>query len=290
MTGPSRRPWIGTSWKMNKTRREASDYLAGLSGWALTTGTDATVVVFPPFTALADAAAALDTSAGQAVQAEGRPERGPCIQLGAQNMHWQPSGALTGEISPAMLLDAGVSSVELGHFERRQHFGETDEAVNLKARSALACGLEPVICVGDSTGDRHYGVAAEAVARQVKIALHGLGSGSLPRVVLAYEPGWAIGTDGENAGPDEVESMHSVIRSAVAESHGLAASQDVRVVYGGSVQVSNARSYAESDGIDGLFVGRAALDLANFLTIIEQFCAVRQRDPNQSLAPEGNLP
>lgn len=268
----SRRAWIGTSWKMNKTRAEAVAYLAELRDWSRTSGLDADIAIFPPFTALEAAAAQLDSSR-RPPTADRAGQQSPSLHLGAQNMHWKASGAQTGEISAEMLLDCGVSIVELGHYERRRHHGETDRAVNLKARAAIEIGLETVICVGDSAEDRDYGVAAEAVARQVKIAIGGLPPEALASVVLAYEPAWAIGTGGRKAGPAHVEAMHQVIRTAVRQSHDHRAAEWVRVVYGGSVDAASASGYATQTTLDGLFVGRTGLTAAGFIGVIEQFCA-----------------
>jgi L-erythrulose 1-phosphate isomerase len=273
-----RQTWIGTSWKMNKTQAEAASYLAELGDWLDTCELDAAIAIFPPFTALPTAAAQLGASGTAA---------GPALQLGAQNVHWQPSGAQTGEISVEMLLDCGVGVVEIGHYERRTYHGETDRSVNLKARAAIAAGLETVICVGDTADDSQFGVAAETVARQVKIALRGLPAQALSSVVLAYEPGWAIGADGEQAGPAGVEAMHHVIRTAVRQSHGQEAAELVRVVYGGSADAASAGGYAEETTIDGLFVGRAALTAAGFIAVIQQFCAARPTAARQ-LTCKGN--
>lgn len=248
---------------MNKTRDEAVAYLDELGDWLRASALDADIVVFPPYTALPAAGARL-ASAG--------PRPGPALLLGAQNMHWQPRGAQTGEISAEMLLDCGVHVVELGHYERRSLHGETDRAVNLKAKAAIAAGLRPLICVGDAPDDRQLGVAAETVARQVKIALRGMPPLALRSVVLAYEPGWAIGIGSESAGPAEVKVMHEVIRTAVHETHGREAAGQIRVVYGGSVEPASAGAYAADGAVDGLFVGRAALTVAGFIAIIERFC------------------
>jgi triosephosphate isomerase len=274
-----RKPWIGTSWKMNKTRDEAVAYLDELGDWLRASALDADIVVFPPYTALPAAGAQL-ASAGPA-----RP--GPAPLLGAQNMHWQPRGAQTGEISAEMLLDCGVHVVELGHYERRSFHGETDRSVNLKAKAAIAVGLRPLICVGDAPEDRRLGVAAETVARQVKIALRGIPPLALRSVVLAYEPGWAIGVGGKGAEPAEVEAMHEVIRTAVRQAHGQEAAEQVRVVYGGSVEPASAGAYAADGAVDGLFVGRAALTVAGFIAIIEQFCTASPATAGQILC-QGN--
>jgi triosephosphate isomerase len=283
----SRRAWIGTSWKMNKTRAEAVAYLAELNEWSGTSGLDVDIAIFPPFTALATAAAQL-TSARRAPTADGTDRPSPSLHLGAQNMHWQANGAQTGEISAEMLLDCGVSVVELGHYERRQHYGETDHSVNLKARAAIAAGLETVICVGDSAEDRQYAVAPEVVARQVKIAVRGLPPQALASVVLAYEPAWAIGTGGEQAEPAEVEAIHRVIRTAMGQSHGPAATESVRVVYGGSVDAASAGSYATQTTVDGLFIGRSGLTAAGLAGVIEEFCAVAPDAAGELVRLEGS--
>jgi L-erythrulose 1-phosphate isomerase len=281
-----RRAWIGTSWKMNKTRAEAATYLAELRDWSQTSGLDADIAIFPPFTALATAAAQLDSSRRPANAARAGQQR-PSLHLGGQNMHWKPSGAQTGEISAEMLLDCGASIVELGHYERRRHHGETDRSVNLKAKAAITIGLETVICVGDCAEDRQYGVAAEVVARQVKIALGGLPPRALTSVVLAYEPAWAIGTSGQKAEPAHVEAIHQVIRTAVRQSHDARAAELVRVVYGGSVDTGSASDYATQTTVDGLFVGRTGLTAAGFIGVIEKFCAAAPDATGELVRLEG---
>lgn len=283
---PLRRAWIGTSWKMNKTRAESAAYIAEFCEWILGTEWDASVVIFPPFTALPAASAQLVASLGGAAGDTGKAR--PSLQLGAQNMHWQPRGAQTGEVSAEMLLDCDVSVVEIGHFERRQGHGETDRSVNLKAVSAIGAGLETVICVGDTADDRQYGVAAETVSRQVKIALHGLPPHVLGSVVLAYEPGWAIGVGGERAAPADVEAMHHVIRDAVRASHGREAAERIRVVCGGSVNAANAPGYARETTIDGLFIGRAALTAAGFIEVLKRYCEALPTVESELIGAEGN--
>jgi len=283
----SRRAWIGTSWKMNKTRGEAAAYIAELCDWVRATELDLSVVIFPPFTALPAASAQLVSSLDAPIAISlARPR--PSLQLGAQNMHWEVRGAQTGEISAEMLLDCSVSVVEIGHYERRENYGETDRSVNLKAAAAIAAGLDVVICIGDSLDDRQYGVAAETVSRQVKIALRGVAPQDLGSVVLAYEPGWAIGTGGEQAEPADVEAMHHVIRDAVQASHGPEAAERIRVVCGGSVDAANAFGYAAETTIDGLFVGRAALTAAGFIAVIEQYCAALPAAASELIVAEGS--
>ncbi len=259
-----RRPWLCAAWKMNKTRAEAVPYLRRLAEWADGSALDADVAVCPPFTALAASADTIGSHRGD-----------PSLVLAAQNMHWQDSGARTGEISAAMLIDCGVTSVQLGHFERRRYFGETDESVNRKLTAALAAGLDAIVCVGETSSDLAAGVAAETVSRQVKIALHGLEPRQASKVVVAYEPGWAVGVGGRNADPRHAEAMHGVVRAAVRSRCGPNAEERVRVVYGGSVDADSAATYARGTGLDGLLVGRAALDVERYIAIVERFCGTR---------------
>jgi triosephosphate isomerase len=283
----ARQAWIGTSWKMNKTRAEAAAYVAELSDWVRSAELDVTVAIFPPFTALTAASSQLAASLdGASLSPLGHPR--PSLLLGAQNVHWEARGAQTGEISAEMLLDCSVSVVEIGHYERRENHGETDRSVNLKAAAATAAGLDVVICIGDSPDDRRYGVAAETVSRQAKIALHGLPAEDFGSVVLAYEPGWAIGIGGAQAEPADVEAMHHVIRDAVRASHGPEAADRIRVVCGGSVDAANASAYAAETTIDGLFVGRAALTAAGFIAVIERYCAALPAVASQFVVAEGS--
>ncbi len=176
-----------------------------------------------------------------------------------------------------MLLDLGVSLVEIGHLERRQHFGETNETVNLKVHAAIAAGLQVVLCVGDSWFDREHGVAAESVATQVKLALWRVPATALASIVIAYEPGWAIGIHGEAADPSDVESMRAVIAGAVRDCYGDV-EPGLRITYGGSVDPGSAGLYRRQTSVDGLFVGRAALSASGFIGVIEQFCTADTTD------------
>jgi triosephosphate isomerase len=238
---------------MHKTRAEARAYTTALTEWLGAAGLDATIFVMPPFTALAEVC---------------ELARGSTLKVGAQNMHWADEGAYTGEISPVLIKDCGAELVELGHFERRTQFGETDPAVNKQVHAALAHGLVPVLCVGETEAERDYGVAASVVARQVTIALHDVPPDRVADVVLAYEPGWAIGEGGSDASPEYVNAQHSRIREVIAERHGEAAAAGVRVLYGGSVTARNAGPLAAQPQVAGLFIGRAAWDVDSFLEII----------------------
>jgi len=245
--------WVGTSWKMNKTIAEAERYTRDLLG-ALD-GRDArtTIFVIPPFTALA---------------AVCRIAAGSRLKIGAQNMHWEDAGAYTGEISPLMIRDCGAQLVELGHFERRTYFAETDITVNRKVLAALAHGLQPLVCIGETEQERDLGVAADVLTRQVTVALAGVDRERIPEVLVAYEPGWAIGAAGTEADPDYVAEMHALIGRVVTRTHGL----PPQVLYGGSVNPRNAAGFAGRPEIAGLFVGRAAWEVDSFVEVIDAFC------------------
>ncbi len=231
--------WIGTGWKMNKTAAEARSYIATLLPLLPALPADVSVFVIPPFTALAAAREAAGS--------------GPLL-IGAQNMHWAEEGAFTGEISARMLAESAIDLVELGHSERRQMFGETDEAINRKVQAALSHGLTPLVCVGDSAAERDAGTSAEAAIRQVKLAFAGLSSADIGRCLVAYEPIWAIGDAGAPATPEHVRSVQGRLQDALA---GVGSTK-TPVLYGGSVNLDNAVALASEPAVDGLFIGRAA--------------------------------
>jgi len=211
------------------------------------------VVVCPPFTALAPVAEAL---------------KGSSIALGAQNMHWEKQGAYTGEISPLMLREIGCKYVILGHSERRQYFGETDDSVNKKVKAALAHGLIPIICVGETLDQRAAGLTEQVVATQTTGALEGLTPGQVAGLVIAYEPVWAIGT-GKTASEEDAQQVNRCIRTVIADQYGAAAAEAVRIQYGGSVKPGNARALMAQPDIDGALVGGASLQVDDFIGIIE---------------------
>lgn len=242
-------PWIGTSWKMNKTRAEARDYAQALAASPVALSDLVQLFVIPPFTAVAEVAEIL---------------AGTPIKVGAQNMHWADSGAWTGEVSPLMVKDSGATLVELGHSERRTHFGETDETVALKVRAALRHGLIALVCVGETRTEYEDGRTAEVLTKQVGKALSLLDRGACG-VVIAYEPVWSIGEGGTPADPDFADRQHALIKSVATEVLG----QDLRVLYGGSVNPDNARQLAGKPHIDGLFIGRAAWSPDGFVRIVE---------------------
>jgi triosephosphate isomerase len=262
--GPNRAArlgWLGAGWKMNKTVGEAAEYAASLRTYLARREPRVNIFIVPPFTALGAMRDIL---------------KGTSVLLAAQNMHWETRGAFTGEISPVMLKDLGVSIVELGHSERRANFGETDETVNRKVRAALAHGLRPLVCVGETAMEQAFGVAVESVSRQVKIALHGIPAADLRTLLLAYEPVWAIGDAGIAADPAYAERMHTAIRRAVADIYDQPAAKDVPILYGGSVTPENLPRFVTRPFLDGVFIGRAAWSVTSFLDCLEAFQEARQ--------------
>ena len=251
--------WVGTGWKMNLTRADAAAYAAALRASAVPTRADLRLFVLPPFTALATAA---DTLAETPVL------------VGAQTMHWAESGAHTGEISAAMLVECGASLVELGHSERRADAGETDERIGWKVRRALDSGLRPLICVGETRLERQAGAAAETVVRQVRLALRDVAAGELAQCLIAYEPVWAIGASGTACAPADAAPVHAAIRTAVQGAANGAATPPI--LYGGSVGPDNCAALAAEPRIEGLFVGRAAWRPEGLLAIAETALAARR--------------
>jgi triosephosphate isomerase len=237
---------------MFKTLREAVALVEEIRGELAKVPAKADALVAPPFTALHAVAQFL---------------RGSGIAIAAQNMHWEKEGAFTGEISPAMLTDLGVSHVILGHSERRQLFGESDEAVGRKARAAFDNGLVPIACVGETLVERESDRTLEVVERQLERALRQLTPDEAARAVVAYEPVWAIGT-GKTATPAQAQEVHAFIRRRIAVSHGDAVATSVRILYGGSVKPENIASLMQEADVDGALVGGACLKADSFLRIL----------------------
>jgi triosephosphate isomerase (TIM) len=246
---PDRTPYIAANWKMNKTVAEAAEFVDALLPRIAATQSD--VVVCPPFTALT---AVVERRYGTAVK------------VAAQNMHEDGSGAFTGEVSAPMLVELDVEAVVLGHSERRQHFGETDEALARKVPAALAAGLEPILCVGESEGAREAGETEEVLERQLQADLAGLEAAQIDAVVVAYEPIWAIGT-GATATADQAQEASAFIRD-VLRARGAAADR-VRILYGGSVKPANAAELLSLPDVDGALVGGASLDPVDFAAIVD---------------------
>jgi triosephosphate isomerase (TIM) len=246
----ARRPYIAGNWKMFKTAAEARAYVEDLRGRLEgIDGVDAGLCV--PFTALAATVEAA---------------RGTDIRVCAQNMHQENEGAFTGEISPPMLAEIGVHGVVLGHSERRQYFNETDRALQEKVPAALAAGFEPILCVGESEDEREQGETERRLRHQVQEALEKVAEADLPRVVIAYEPIWAIGT-GKVATTEQAQEAIAFIRALVGDRSREAAEQ-VRIQYGGSVKPDNAAELLAQPDIDGALVGGASLDPEGFAEII----------------------
>ena len=246
--------WIGTSWKMNKVRAEARAFAEALAASHLARTTAAQLFVIPPFTAVAEVADCL---------------AGTRVRVGVQNVHWAEAGAWTGEISAGMAADCGATIAEIGHSERRTHFGETDETVALKVAAALRHGLTPLICVGDTRDEYDAGRTAEALDRQVRAALSKVSRAETGQVIIAYEPVWSIGEGGTPAEPGFADAQHARIKATLTEVTG----HELRVVYGGSVNPDNCVSLATQPHIDGLFIGRSAWAPDGFLGIVGRVCA-----------------
>ncbi|TJZ91815.1 triose-phosphate isomerase [Paracoccus gahaiensis] len=243
--------WIGTSWKMNKTLAEARAFAEGLAG----APGDPRIrrFVIPPFTACREVAQML---------------AGSDVKVGAQNMHWDDAGAWTGEISPVMLTDCGLDMVELGHSERREHFGETDETVGLKTAAAIRHGLIPLICIGETLAEREAGRAQEVLETQVRGALQPVAGSDAP-ILLAYEPVWAIGANGIPATSDYADARQAEIIAVARDVLG----RRIPCLYGGSVNPGNCAELIACPHVDGLFIGRSAWDVAGYLDILARCAA-----------------
>jgi triosephosphate isomerase len=247
-----RRPLLAGNWKLHNTLAESRALATALRD-GLPADSRAQVVVAPVFTALTSVAEAL---------------RGSPIELAAQDCYFEPRGAFTGEVSRALLLDAGCRHVIVGHSERRELFGDTDALVAKKLRAVLAAGMTPIVCVGESLAEREAGQAQTRVSDQVRAALLGLDAAELERVVVAYEPIWAIGT-GRTASAADAQEIHGLIRRLLGEFGGTALAERVRILYGGSVKAANAAELLAEIDIDGALVGGASLEARSFLEIVK---------------------
>jgi len=194
--------------------------------------------------------------------------KGSNVAIGAQNIHWEKEGAFTGEISTSMLLAVGVTHVIIGHSERRQYFGETDDTVNLKLKSAIEAGLVPIVCVGEVLEEREAGLTDDVLRRQCLRAFHKISAKKAASLVVAYEPVWAIGT-GKTATPQMAADAHAIIRAEATESFGQEFAAKLRILYGGSVKPENAHALMSEEEIDGALVGGASLDPKSFASIVE---------------------
>ena len=249
---------IAGNWKMNKTGAEGRALAeALLKEVASFDPAEVDIVVCPPFTTLAEVRPVI---------------AGTKVKLGAQNVHWEDHGAFTGEVSAAMLKEAGVEYVIIGHSERRQYFGETDETVNRRLQAALKAGLKPIVCIGELLEEREGGRTEEVLRKQIRGGFAGLDAATMAGVVIAYEPVWAIGT-GRTATPQIAEETQAFIRAEVAALFGADCAEKVRIQYGGSMKAANARELVAQKDIDGGLIGGAALEATGFAKLISEALA-----------------
>jgi len=247
-----RKKVMAANWKMNKTPDETRDYFREFLPMVAGHDRDE-IVVCPPYT---DVATAIEAA------------RGSNVAIGVQNVHWKADGAYTGEISAPMLLSLGVTHVIVGHSERRQYFGETDDTVNLRLKAALEAGLVPICCVGEVLQEREAGLTDDVLRRQCVRAFHAISAKKAAKMIVAYEPVWAIGT-GKTATPELAAAAHAVIRSEATEVFGEEFAAQLRILYGGSVKPDNVSSLMAQEEIDGALVGGASLDPKSFAALVK---------------------
>ncbi len=250
-SAPTRRPLIAANWKMYKTPSESDAFVKEFLP-KVSSSNDVDIVLCPPFTSLATVGANLKNSN---------------VALGGQNLNENAEGAYTGEVSPGMLTAVGCTYVIIGHSERRQYFGETDALVNKKIITALKNNLIPIVCVGESLAEREANSTLEVVSRQVKAALADIPSADTKKIVLAYEPIWAIGT-GRTATPQQAQEVHLAIRDILKDQYGSLTSLAIRILYGGSVKPENMAELMACEDIDGGLVGGASLKAESFASIV----------------------
>ncbi len=246
-----RKAVIAGNWKMNKTPAEAKELIAAIAPLVKDAGCE--VVACTPY---------VDLSSAQEAAA------GTNIQIGAENCHWEKSGAYTGEISAEMLTSMGVKIVIIGHSERRQYFGETDVTVQKRVRAALDAGMTVILCVGETLEQREQGITSELVAMQTKIALCGVTEEELKRIIIAYEPVWAIGT-GKTATAEQANEVCHTIRETICQVYGQAAADGITIQYGGSMNAGNAAELLAQPDVDGGLIGGASLKPNDFATIVK---------------------
>ena len=243
---------VAGNWKMNMLTSQLNDFLAQLKQRVQVDDVD--VVICPTYVCLPGAVEAC---------------KGTKIKVGAQSMHWEEKGAFTGEVSPSMLVDMGVEYVIIGHSERRQYFGETDETVNKKVHAAFKYGLKPIVCVGETLEQREQGITNDLLRLQTRIAMLGLTPEQVKNTIIAYEPIWAIGT-GRTASPEDANNATAAIRQLVGEVFGEEVAAVVRIQYGGSVNAANAAELFAMSDIDGGLVGGASLKAEDFEKIVKR--------------------
>jgi triosephosphate isomerase len=247
-----RKKLIAANWKMFKTADQTREFFRDFLPLIASHDRDE-IAVCPPFV---DLPAAVEAA------------KGSNVAVGAQNMYWEKEGAFTGEISCGMLLAVGCTHVIIGHSERRQHFGETDDTVNLKLKAALEAGLTPIVCVGEVLQEREAGLTDDVLRRQTLRAFHAISGKKAAKLVIAYEPVWAIGT-GKTATPQMAAEAHALIRDETSKSLGKELAEQTRILYGGSVKPDNAKALMAEAEIDGALVGGASLDPKSFSAIVK---------------------
>jgi len=247
-----RKKLIAANWKMFKIPDQTRDFFRDFL--PLVAGHDRDEIVVCPTYLCIDAAESA--------------VKGSSIAVGAQDVYWEKEGAYTGEINAAMLVAVGVTHVIIGHSERRQHFGETDDTVNLKLKSALEAGLTPIVCVGEVLEEREAGLTDDVLRRQCLRAFHAISAKKAAKLVVAYEPVWAIGT-GKTATPEMASDAHAIIRGEASKAFGQEFADGLRILYGGSVKPENATALMSEDEIDGALVGGASLDPKSFTAIVK---------------------
>ncbi len=248
-----RRIVIAGNWKMNNNLEESQNLISKLVEGLSKDKMNCEVIICPPYTSLSLSANLI---------------KGSVVKLGAQNMYFEESGAFTGEISASMLKSTGCEYVILGHSERRSIFGEKDELINKKIKKALSSDLKPIFCVGETLAERESGVTNEIIKGQVYEGLNGLSENDLDKIIIAYEPVWAIGT-GKTATPNQAQEVHQFIRKLISDKFSFAAADKIVIQYGGSVKPDNAKELLSQKDIDGALVGGACLKAESFLGIIK---------------------
>ncbi len=257
-----RKPIVAANWKMNGTLDQAASLVSGLLPLLKNSAGHVQVVVCPPFTALARVSELL---------------KGSAVELGAQNIHWEAQGAFTGEVSGLMLKDFGCRWAIVGHSERRQHFSESDAVIQKKVKAALAAGLNAILCVGETLQQRQADKTWEVIETQLKGGLDGMDAKTAAaRLVIAYEPVWAIGT-GLNATPAQAQQVHASIRNWLRTRFDGPTADSIRIQYGGSVKPDNAQELMSETDVDGALVGGASLDAKSFASIVESTAQAKEQ-------------
>lgn len=244
--------WIGTNWKMTKTIVEGISYTRELKEVAKNLDPSIQLFIIPSYTALVDIKQEVSDSG---------------IKLGAQNMHWEDTGAYTGEISPKMLSEIGLDLVELGHSERRQYYNENDQDINKKVFAALKYNMTPLVCIGENMEQKTNGISNEVLAAQLKVSLKGVSEEQVKNILIAYEPVWAIGENGIPAEPEYVGETHRFLRQTLVEMFAEVG-KEIPILYGGSVNLDNYLQYIDYPDVNGLFVGRTAWDMKTFSILL----------------------